>query len=346
MISSVHIDNFSGLRNFVLDLAGRPFVLASGNAGSGKSAFCKALLFLRDLAIGSGTVGEVANWRVSLLPAGGLQTTLRMSFWESGAIYEYLLSFSYDRGRGEFLVEKEYVNCNGQMCANREENLATVWRVGAMPMTFALDKRTLLLSTASGVLADDPLFAVKRYLSRMFVLAPVAEMMNVDYVLPETWILQGNGGNLPSWYGWACRNLTGFKDGANGYVRRYVSDAIGVEVPNDFHGMSYLALRRSDFAASWRDIPFSALSSSEKLSVFFASLMAFRTLYPSSVVVVDDVIGGMQQDTRMKIVEDLHDTAGIGKQVVLFSTDAAVNASVWNSDKFRFVRNRSPEFVK
>ena len=346
MITQVYIDNFNGLRNFVLDLAGRPFVLASGNAGSGKSAFCKALLCLRDLAIGSGTVGEVAKSRISLLPAGGLQTTLRMSFLESGDSYEYLLSFSYDRSRGEFLVEKEYVNRNGQMCANREENLAKVWQAGAMPMTFALDKRTSLLTTASGVLVEDPLFVVKRYLSGMLVLAPVAELMNVDSVVPETWMLQGNGGNLPNWYAWANRVNAGLRDIADGYVKRYVADAVGVEVVTDVNGMMMFALRRLDSALQVYDVPLSALSSSEKLSVFFAVLMAYRTVYASSVVVVDDVSVMVQQDMRMKIAEDLRDTAGIGKQVVLFSTDAAVNASVWNSDKFRFVRNRSPEVVK
>lgn len=346
MIGRVYINNFNGLQNFVLDLAGRPFVLASGSAGSGKSAFCRALAFLRDLAIGSGALSDVARCSVSLLPAGGLLTTFGISFLEAGHNYIYQLSFSFDRGRGEFLVDKEYVNADNALCANREENVATVWGNGVAPVTFALDRRTLLLSTASGIRGDDPLFVVKRYLSRILSLAPVAELMNVDSVMPESWMLQGNGVNLPNWYAWANRANAGFKGLVDGYVKRYVEDAVCVEVVNDVNGMMMLVLRRLNSASQFYDVPLSALSSSEKVSLFFAVLMAFRTVWPNNVVVVDDVLSAVQQNVRVKIAEDLHNVTGVGKQVVLFSSDSEVNRALFDSSKFRFVRSRSPEFVK
>lgn len=345
MITSIYINNFQGLKDFSFNPEMCVFLLASGETGSGKSACCKALSFLRDLAIGAGGIGDSARMYTSLLPSNGA-TTLCIEFLDNNNTYEYRLVFRYDWNKKEFVIEKEFVSCNKRIYANREENVATVWGAGSMPNTYALDRRTLLLSTASGIFVEDPIFVTKNFLSRLIVLAPASIIMRADNVYPENWLLMQDGSNLPNWSTWVYKHNANAKNLANLYIRRYLNNpGASIEMTNDCNGLPVLVLRRFNASSQAYDVLFSALSATEKLATFFSVLTAFRQIVSKSVFVIDDVWGAMQMQTRGKVVEDLRDTSNTNHQTLLFSTDESVNLANNDCVKFRFVRGNSPRRV-
>lgn len=345
MISRVFIDNFKALRNFSFEIASISVVLIDGEAGSGKSSFCGALSFLREVALGFGSVDHIAQAYLSSLPVNGRITTFEIDFSVEGVSYQYVLRILYDRVRSEFVVENESVMCGNELRCSRAGNTATICGAGQMPFTYAIDIRTVMLATASGVNVRDPLFVVRRYLSGLSVIAPYAQLMHSDFAYPPSWVLNATGSNLPNWFAWMVQNSQAIQSLVDERIRRFIPNAVSIRLIHNAQGVLMLALQRMNAGCAY-DVAFSALSSTERLKSFFAIFCAYLQSCPSCMVVMDDVLRGLDKSSRLFIVEDLIRQIETKGQLLVVSGSDDVDSLLRQNPKVKFTAGMLPRYER
>lgn len=318
MLKKLYVTGFRCLENFVLVLDGTSALLIGAN-GAGKSTVTKALEILQRAARGINRVADLA--KPMDFPRGNTDVPMRFEIDVEidGHLFRYVLALELPKGFRELRVLEEVLSCDGQPRYSRQHSTVAVTS-GRGQGSFNLDWHVVALPVVQAMDESDPVAILRRWLSRMMILAPVPSKITG---VSTTTSLEPERGveNLGDWF----TGLVTTEPAAYAHFTTYLT-----EVFHDFKAVQNPSIGgeareiRVQFQSNGAllTLPLTALSDGEKCFFIAATALAAGAVYGPLLCVWDEADAHLGLAEVARFTLGLRRAASSGLQLVMTSHNA------------------------
>jgi predicted ATPase len=216
VIRRLYINNYRGLDNFELSIAGQSAVLLIGKNGVGKSTVRLALEILQRIARGTTQVRDLVEPKDFTREHTDAPMRFEIEVDLEGKICEYVVAFVLPPGSDELVVFEEKLSIGGQPVYDRKsdrsgnplpvvpaERLASRGHSISETMTHEaaslLTRRIMALPIFGDQRQGSMVSVFTRWLARMIILAPIPSLITGDSDR-ETLEPDRYGGDFGAWF--------------------------------------------------------------------------------------------------------------------------------------------------
>ena len=315
MLRKFYVNGFRCLENLGIELDGGSSLLIGAN-GAGKSTVTKALAILQKTARGTNRVAELV--KPSDFPRGNADVPMRfeLDVELEGRRFRYVLAFELPKGFRELRVLEEVVSCDGETRYTRQHGTVAVTS-GKGQGSFNLDWHVVALPVVQATDESDPVAVLRRWLSRMMILAPMPSRITG---VSTTTSLEPERGveNLGDWF----TGLVTTEPAAYAHFTAYLS-----EVFHDFKAVQNPSIGgdareiRVQFQTNGAllTLPLGALSDGEKCFFIAATALAAGAVYGPVLCVWDEADAHLGLTEVARFTLGLRRAASSGIQLVMTS---------------------------
>jgi predicted ATPase len=339
VIRRLYINNYRGLDNFELSIAGQSSVLLIGKNGSGKSTVGRALEILRKIARGTSRVGDLVG--LDDLTRGRANAHMRFEIEVDlqGEVYEYVVAFELSEDFRELCLFEESLSVGGRSLYARRIAQAGLTRddrvkqavavppvqqmeldatAVSLPAEFRLDWHLVVLPIIQEW-SQEPLSIFKGWLARMIIIAPIPDLIIGDStsetLQPGRWVT-----DLGGWYSGLLAVEPQARAQIDGYLKLVLHDF--KEIQNSVNGGESQSLT-VQFSTDQGNmsLPFQSLSDGEKCFVICSLVLASAdaAAYRPAFCFWDEPDNYLAPDEIQHFVLDLLRAFQAGRQLIATS---------------------------
>jgi predicted ATPase len=289
VIRRLYINNYRGLDNFELSIAGQSSVLLIGKNGSGKSTVRSVLEVLQRIGLGTIQAGSLVKFKDFTRGRTPVPMRIEIDVELDGKSCEYVVAFVVPDGTREIAVFEEKFSIGGSVLYKREyermkallaltsnERDAQTRDAGSQgsrqPWADHLATGVVALPVLGNLALGDPVSVFTLWLSRMLILEPMPDMITGDSE-GETLVPDRTVASLGAWF-------SGLLAGSPAAYTR-IAEYLKLVIP-DFSEIKNLPTGRASRSlfvqfANGPDsmsVPFQDLSAGEKCFMICALVLA------------------------------------------------------------------------